>query len=377
MEGKLIPQIRMVSISMFLKLSLFFVLLMGTIAQADVFNDEGMGSIWHYRQEKYFGINLNQTYQEFKNYKANPILVAILDTGVDFNHEDLKNNIWTNPKEIAGNGIDDDNNGYIDDVHGINTIDRDTQGKATNKVMDSHFHGTFMAGIIAGVQNNKIGTAGIASNAKIMILKMVSADKDEADRDVAEALIYAAKNGAKVINCSFAKYEFDQGNLVYETLKKLQDEYGILVIAGAGNFGEDNDVKPMYPASFDLDNIISVGGHDENGKLAHFIGSKYSNYGRKSVDLTAPGVNVYSTVTNSPYGYKYERFYGTSVAAPIVTGVAAELWSRFPELNYKQVKEIILKSVVKDKELKNKVLSGGRLSMYRAFKMAESMKHVK
>ena len=344
-----------------------------TAALAKPFNDPGLGSIWHYRSEKYYGINLDQTYKEFKNFKAEPVIVAILDTGVDYNHEDLKNNIWVNTKEIPNNAIDDDGNGYIDDIHGINTVDRDSKGRATNQVMDSHFHGTFMAGIIAGEQNNKIGTAGIASNAKIMILKMVSADKDETDKDVAEALLYAARNGAKVINCSFAKYENEQDNLIYTTIKKIRDEYGVLVLAAAGNLNSNNDIKPMYPANFELDNLISVAGHDQVGELAHFIGSKYSNYGLKTVHLTAPSVGVYSTVTNSPQGYKYESYYGTSVATPIVSAVAAELFSRFPKLKYNEVRDIILNSVTKNKKIENKIMTGGILNMYNAFKLAEKI----
>ena len=143
------------------------------------FNDPGVSSIWHFRDAKTAGITLDKAYTALKNKASQEIIVAVVDTGVDINHEDLKSVMWVNSNEIPNNNIDDDKNGYIDDINGINTSERDSSGNATNKVIDKHSHGTHVSGIIAAHQNNKKGVAGIASNTKIMALKTVPADSDE------------------------------------------------------------------------------------------------------------------------------------------------------------------------------------------------------
>ena len=343
------------------------IIAMAISAQAvgsSTFNDPGYGSFWTNRDSSQFGISMDKAYANFKSYPSEEITVAVIDTGVDYNHEDLKNVMWVNPHEIANNGIDDDKNGYIDDVHGINLLNRNAKGEASGNPMDDHLHGTLSAGIIAAEQNNRIGTVGIASNVKIMAIRAIPSDKDENDKDVAEALIYAAKNGAKIINCSFGKKANEGGPLIKDTIDFISKEYGVLVITAAGNLKENIDEKPIYPASFKNDNLIVVAAIDRDGKLASF-----SSYGSISVDVAAPGVDIYSTVLNNQYSF----YLGTSVAAPVVTGIAAEIWSKFPRLKYKDVKAAILNSVTPNKNLKDKVLSGGHVDLYKALLTAKEL----
>lgn len=333
-------------------------------AGSGLFNDPGYGSFWISRDSSQYGISIDKAYTNFKNLKSEEIIVAVIDTGVDYNHEDLKNVMWVNAKEIAGNGIDDDRNGYVDDVHGINILEKNANGEATGNPMDDHGHGTISAGIIGAKQNNKIGTVGIASNVKIMAIKLVDGYKDEKDQEVAEALMYAAQNGAKIINCSFGKRGKDDGSLVAQTIDLIAKKYGTLVIAGAGNFKENIDQKPFQPAALANDNLITVAAIDHDGKLAYF-----SNYGPVGVDVAAPGVDIYSTQLNN----KYIFYFGTSTAAPVVSGIAAEVWSKFPKLTYSQIKSVILNSTTPNKNLKNKILTGGHVDLYKALLMASEM----
>ena len=151
------------------------------------------------------GMNTEKAYKTLKKRKSSTVIVAVIDSGIDIEHKDLQGKIWTNTDEIPNNGIDDDNNGYIDDIHGINTLVRDAQGRASTNTMASHWHGTHVAGTIAATQNNGIGIAGVANNVKIMAIRTVPDDSDELDSNIVESYLYAAKMGAKVINCSFGK----------------------------------------------------------------------------------------------------------------------------------------------------------------------------
>ena len=345
--------------------TLIFALVMtAQTAGARTFNDPGYGSFWINRDSSEYGISMDKAYANFKDYKSEEITVAVIDTGVDYNHEDLKNVMWTNPNEIPKNGIDDDKNGYVDDVHGINLLNRNAKGEASGDPMDDHLHGTLSAGIIGAQQNNKIGSIGIASKVKIMAIRAIPSDKDENDKDVAEALIYAAKNGAKIINCSFAKRGNEGGSLIPETLDFIAKRYGVLVIVGAGNFKENIDQKPVYPASFTNDNLVVVAATDRDGKIAYF-----SSYGPVGVDVAAPGVDIYSTILNNKYAF----YFGTSMATPVVTGIAAEVWSKFPKLTYTQIKTVILNSTTPNKNLKNKILTGGHVDLNKALQMASEI----
>ena len=288
----------------------------------------------------------------FNNRRSSPekeVIVAVVDTGVDYTHQDLP--MWTNENEIPGNGIDDDGNGYIDDIHGINTLVRDENGNATMEVMDAHNHGTHVSGSIAAIQNNGIGIAGIASKAKIMAIRTVPNRSDETDVDVTEAFIYAAKNGAKIINCSFGKSVNERGMMVRDAINHIGEKYGVLVVAAAGNSFRNIDTYPTYPASFDSENLLVVASTSSSGSFSYF-----TNYGLKSVDIAAPGSGLLSTII----GNRYSQMSGTSMASPNAAGVAAEVLSNHPKLNTFELKEILMNSSYKLPIYQAKIMSGGR-----------------
>lgn len=328
------------------------------------FNDPQVSKVWSFLDADENGISVDSAYRQFGTTNASEIIVAVVDTGVDINHEDLKANVWINKNEIPGNGIDDDQNGYIDDINGINTLVRDSNGKATVNVIDTHSHGTHVSGTIAAVQNNKIGIAGIASNAKIMAIRTVPNNGDERDVDVAEAFIYAAKNGAKIINCSFGKSKNEGKQLIPDTLKYIADQYGVLVVAAAGNESSDIDKNLTYPASFDNDNLLIVSSTSSSGGMSYF-----SNYGKINADVATPGSSIYSTVP----GNKYDSMSGTSMASPTTAGVVAEIWSHNPQLTYTQIKDVLIKSVTPVAKFKTKMVSGGRIDLLKGLEFARSL----
>jgi len=320
------------------------------------FNDPLVGRIWSFNDSSSNGVSVEKAYLSPLGTTKEDIIVAVVDTGVDYNHEDLKNIMWKNTAEIAGNGIDDDNNGYIDDIHGINTLVRDSEGNATGNPMASHSHGTHVSGTIAAEQNNNVGIAGIASNAKIMAIRTVPDSSDETDADVVESFLYAAKHGAKLINCSFGKNHNEGGMIVNETIDFIGSNYGVLVLAAAGNdYGRNIDSNRTFPASFESDYLLVVASTSKSGGLSWF-----SNIGPKSVDLAAPGSDIYSTVN----GNSYQNMSGTSMATPTTVGVAAEVLSNFPALTPLQLKKVLMDSVTPVKKFSGKMVSGGRVDLF-------------
>ncbi len=244
----------------------------------------------------------------FFSYTGGDAVVGILDTGVDYTHPDLNDNIWINPGEIAGNGIDDDNNGYVDDVRGWDFVNWD------NDPMDGHGHGTHVAGTIGAEGNNGLGVVGVNWDVEIMPLKIFSDGGGGATYfGIIQALDYATMMGADLTNNSWGTPPLPPGTAPNQGLVTAIAN-GPLFVAAAGNSANDNDVNPVYPASINLDNIISVAATDHNDQLSGF-----SNYGDTSVDLGAPGSSIYSTMPNNSYGY----MSGTSMAAPHVSGAAA------------------------------------------------------
>lgn len=332
---------------------------------AALFNDPKVDKIWSFNDADKNGVSVNAAYQVHGTNATSTIIVAVVDTGIDYTHEDLKDVLWVNEGEIPGNGIDDDGNGYVDDVYGINTLTRDSQGRATGNNKDTHSHGTHVSGTIGAKQNNGIGIAGIASNVKIIGIKTVPNSSDETDIDVAESFIYAAKNGAKIINCSFGKSKNEGNNLIPETLKYIKDNYGVLVIAAAGNSSADIDKYPTYPASHKSDNLLIIASTTKTGSL-----SSFSNYGKLNVDVAAPGSDVYSTTP----GNRYASMSGTSMASPTTTGVAAEILSHYPNLSPIQLKEVIMGSVTTDNRYKDKMITGGRIDLLKGLELARSIK---
>jgi subtilisin family serine protease len=486
------------------------------------------------------GVSSDKAYAELlKDKKSKTVIVAIIDSGIDIEHEDLKDNIWVNPGEIAGNGIDDDKNGYIDDVNGWNFIGNakgeminndnlevtrlyvkykkqyegktasDFKGKklaafneyvkikedfesrinkanttlaniegfvaainsadSTMKVelqkddytmeevnafksdkedvkkaqqilgytammkisaedmqegvdyykdqlaynLNPEFepralvgddysnvkekyygnnkvegpdamHGTHVAGIIGAVRNNGIGMDGIAGDVKIMVVRTVP-NGDERDKDVANSIYYAVNNGAKIINMSFGK-NYSPYKKQVDKAMKYAEKKGVLLVHAAGNDANNNDLGGNYPAATYLKGNkkcktwveIGASSWEEKGNFV----AEFSNYGKKTVDVFAPGVQIYSTVPNN----KYKNLQGTSMASPVVAGVAALVLSYYPNLTAVQLKEILMKSATNygssevnlpgaKKKVKFEELSqtGGIVNAYEALKMAESM----
>lgn len=249
---------------------------------------------------------------------SSAVKVAVIDTGVDYNHVDLAANAWTNPGEIAGNSIDDDGNGYVDDVHGYDFINHD------GDPMDDHSHGTHCSGTIGGVGNNGIGVAGVCWNVKIIGVKFLSSGGSGAISDAVLCTDYARIVGANVMSNSWGGGGFSQ--LMLEAIQRA-DQAGILFVAAAGNNSSNNDSVLFYPASYNasVGNMLAVGASTHNDTRASF-----SNFGATTVDIFAPGENIVSTVPTSITPAGYDSYSGTSMACPHVSGAAALLKSQFP-----------------------------------------------
>ena len=274
---------------------------------------------------------------------SDSIVVAVIDTGVDYTHPDLAQNIWTNPGEIPNNGIDDDGNGYVDDVHGYDFINND------NDPMDDNGHGTHCAGVIGAVGNNGIGISGVNQKVKIMPLKFLRKDGNGDTAASLNAIAYARKMGANVISCSWG------GTARSQALADAISATNKLIVCAAGNSGVNTDTIPQYPSGFDNPQIISVAASDASDGIP-----SYSNYGPTSVDVAAPGDWILSTYPTA-LGYQYIKMKGTSMATPHVSGLAALLLSVNPGLSPDQLKQLIMNNVDKVPAFSGKTVSGGRI----------------
>lgn len=322
---------------------------------------------------------------------AKPMIVAVIDTGVDYTHEDLLPNMWRNAGETGvdasgtnkeSNGIDDDNNGYIDDVVGWDFVSND------NKPYDlavepidllkgggNPGHGTHCAGNVAAAVNNGKGIVGVAPNAKIMALRFISEKGAGTTADAIKAIKYAVDNGALITSNSWGSEGEDpnekEANQALRDAIQYAENKGTLFIAAAGNghsgvgYNNDSDANPAYPSSYTHESIISVAAIDVENKLGGF-----SNWGPRSVDLGAPGVKVFSTTVGGKYSDKVidimgitAYWDGTSMATPHVAGAAALYWSAHPEKSWQQVKAAILQSVTPISALKGATTSGGKLNV--------------
>lgn len=270
-------------------------------------------------------------------------IIAVIDTGLDITHPDIVPNLWTNPGEVPNNGIDDDNNGYIDDVHGYDFVHDDGNPD------DREGHGTHVAGTAAARGDDGYGVVGAAFDAKIMGLKFMDRGAGGYSSMAAAAIHYAVNHGADVINASWGGY--GQSTAIRNAIAYAQSR-GVMFVAAAGNQGNNNDGSGMYPASYTLDNIISVAASDRRDRLASF-----SNYGATTVDLAAPGVSIVSTVPGGDWSY----MDGTSMASPMVAGVVALLVSAAPNAALTELRAALLNSTEPLAGGSDGVATGGRV----------------
>lgn len=320
------------------------------------------------------------------------VLIGVIDTGVNYKHEDLANNIWTNPGEDAwtdpnnprtGNGEDDDGNGKVDDWKGWNFITE------TNNPLDDAGHGTHCAGIIGAEGNNNIGIAGVNWQAQILPLKFLNSDGEGTTVNAIEAIFYAIDMGVDILSNSWGSYE---ESLTLKDAIAEANNAGILFVAAAGNDGINTDNYPNYPSCHDVDNVVSVaasddedlrsiwgsdgGGGGSNCGSCGFImyrkpmplawekdprtyATSGSNYGAITVDLAAPGTEIYSTYLSS-----YRSLSGTSMATPYVAGVAGLLKAQYPNLTHLEIKQMLLENTDYLADFEGKSVSEGRLNAF-------------
>ena len=280
------------------------------------------------------------------------IIVALGDSGVDYTHKDLKDNVWTNDEEdwkASGpgyNGIDDDGDGYIDNYFGINAI------TGSGDPMDDEGHGTHVAGIVGAEGNNSVGISGVNWHVSVMGVKFITIDGSGSIADEIEAIQFATSKGAKIFNMSFSGSYFSEIERY-----AIANAKEVLFITAAGNERTDNDDMPSYPANYDLPNIISVAASNQSDDLAYF-----SNQGKNTVSVAAPGVSILSTLPGDDYG----SLSGTSMATGYVTGLAALILAKSPYTSVANLKDRILRTVDTNANLQGKILTGGRINAYRA-----------
>lgn len=294
------------------------------------------------------------------------VVVAVIDLGADYNHEDLSANMWRNPGETgldssgrdkSSNALDDDGNGYIDDVFGIDTINHDSNP------IDDGGHGTHVSGTVGGIGNNGIGVVGVNWNVRIMAIKSHAANGNGTSASVIEAFQYAAMMRRRGVNIRVTNNSWGGAPEALDYDQALKDAIddagntGILNVCAAGNSNRDNDANPFYPSSYDSASIVSVAASDQNDDRASF-----SSRGATSVDLAAPGVLILSTLPSSTYGF----VSGTSMATPHVAGAAALIWAHAPYLTVPQVKAVLMNNVDVLPQWTGLTVTGGRLNVARA-----------
>jgi thermitase len=274
------------------------------------------------------------------------VIVAVIDTGVDANIPDLKNNMWVNASEQNGQaGIDDDGNGFIDDIHGYDFVNKD--GDAT----DDHGHGSHVAGTIAGEGNNGRDVAGVAWKAQIMAVKFLSASGSGSLADAISAIDYATQMGAHLSNNSWGGGGY---NAELKAAIERASAANSAFIVAAGNQSNNNDNNEYYPCSYEVANVLCVAALDPDGKMSDF-----SSYGFKKVDVAAPGRNILSTI---PSGL--DIYSGTSMATPHVSGAVVLLLSENPDMTPADIRERVMRTSRPNYRLKGKIGSGGMLDAY-------------
>lgn len=275
------------------------------------------------------------------------VKIAIIDTGVDYNHPDLKNNIWVNQAEANGRpNFDDDGNGFIDDIHGYDFANND------GDPIDGNSHGTHCAGTIAAEHNNNIGVAGVMSEATIVAVKFLADNGSGSTESAIKAVDYATRLNVDLMSNSWGGGGASQA--LQEAIERARDQ-GILFVAAAGNSSSNNDVSPHYPSNYPVSNIISVAAHNYQDSLASF-----SCYGRNSVHISAPGRNILSTIK----GGQYAVYSGTSMATPHVSGVVGLLLANEGRIPLEEIKERVMMTSIPVAAYRSTTISGGRINAY-------------
>lgn len=292
---------------------------------------------------------------------ASNVIVAVIDTGAELDHPDLSPNLWTNSGEIPGNGIDDDGDDYVDDVHGYDFKREDGEPE------DEWGHGTLISGIIGAVGNNGIGTSGVAWKVQLMILKVFGDAAGARMADYTDAIHYAINRGARIINASWTIQPSgadDDKPLLRQAIQEAESA-GILVVTSAGNDGRNIDDDPVFPAAYSLDNILSVGGLKAG--VAELLDE--SNFGPGAVKIAANGDALVG-----PYlSQSYAALTGTSASAALVSGVAALIYSQRPDLPPETVAGIIMNTSVPSDSLAGLIASGGEIDAYASLEAALSV----
>ncbi len=288
---------------------------------------------------------------------SNDIVIAVLDSGIDYTHSDLKNNMWRNPKEVI-NGFDDDGNGLIDDVYGWNFVSNNSNPKTSA----TSNHGSHVAGIIGANRGNGQGILGMAPNVKMMALKFIGENGSGSTSDAIRGIDYAISKKVFAINNSWGS---SGGSRALSDAIGRAEHAGVLMVVAAGNgsggIGYSIDNQGWYPASYKNSNVLNVAATGSSDFLTSF-----SNFGTRLVDVAAPGLNILSTVSNQGY----QTMSGTSMAAPLVTGLAVLVKAANPALNYLQVISVIRSSVDKFTSLTGRIGAGGRVNALRAVQVA-------
>ena len=324
-------------------------------------NDPGFGDLWGMNNTGQSGGVVDADIDAAEAWDtttgSSDVVIGIIDTGIDYMHEDLADNVWQNPGEIAGDGIDNDNNGYIDDIHGIDTVNGDSDP------FDDGSHGTHVAGTIGAVGNNGVGVVGVNHEVSMAACKFLGADGSGSTAGAIECIDYftALKNAGinvRATNNSWGGGGFSQSLQDAITAAGNAD---IMFLAAAGNSGSDNDASPHYPSSYDNDVVVAVASIGRNdGDVGH-------SYGLTSVDIAAPGGSILSTTP----GNTYSTFSGTSMATPHVAGSAALVWSINPTLSAVEMKDLLMNTGDDNAYATGRTVSGKRLNVNNALEAAD------
>jgi thermitase len=274
------------------------------------------------------------------------VVVAVIDTGIDYNHPDLRNNMWVNNKEVPGNGVDDDSNGYVDDVFGWNA--ESNHGNP----MDGNSHGTHCAGTIGAEHNNGVGVAGVMKDVQLMAVKFLSDSGSGSLADAIEAIDYATKMNVDVMSNSWGGGGFSQA--LEDSIKRAKEK-GIVFVAAAGNDSSNNDSRPTYPSTYQVDNVISVASHTAQDNLSYF-----SNLGKRTVHVAAPGSNVLSSTPNG----QYKVYSGTSMATPHVAGLVGLLIAKEGRSPVLDLRNRLMATTNPVSTYRKTTASGGRVSAF-------------